>query len=264
VTVEGLAGVALLDHGGAGGHRHPPDAAGQVLEARDRQRAQHRHPPQHRDGAVPDTEAPVHRPQRAPGDDRQGRQHHAGEDQRGALVGGCDDYRRDHGAQGDAERDERLEHAEHASEHGVRGHANGQRVEGHVDHRVAQPDEGQHRQRHPVAGRDADDRERQAPEHPAGGAPGSQVPAADEQRDREQPDHSSGADRGPEGGHPGVARAQQLERQHDGQHVERPPHERLGEPEPEDQPEIPVTGRRVQAVDRVAQQPRPADPAPAR
>ena len=189
--------------------------------------------------------------QLASGEDRQQEPDH---DQGGPLAAGVDEHRRGHRAEPDTGGDERLEDPEHPGEHRVRRHAHRQREERHVGDRVAQTDDREQGQRQPLPGHGADQHERQAPQHQRQREPRAEVAAADEQRDAERPDHATGADGGPQRRDPRVAGPQQLERQHDHQHVQSAAHERLGEPEPEDQPQVAVAGRRPQPLDGVVDQ----------
>ena len=100
-------------------------------------------------------------------------------------------------------------------------------------------------------GNDGDEGERKSPQADPDGEPGAQSPRPDEERRRERPEHRAHPDRGHQGADARLAGAQQLDRDHHGEHGERAPRQGLRRRETEDEGQVAVLHDRADTLGRL-------------
>ncbi len=123
-----------------------------------------------------------------------------------------------------------------------------------VDHRVAHPDGGQHRQDHALARDDADDGQWQPPQRDSYAEQGGESTAIGEQRHGERADHRTGPDGRREHPNAGVPDAEDVDRDNHHEHAEASSGGHLGQRQPHEQEDARMTSQHAEPLDRLAEQ----------
>ena len=176
-----VADLALVDHGVASGHLDGFQAAGELLDRRQRQRVQHAHPLQQPDVAIADVDRPVHAVAVAATRPPRRRTQETDDHQGGTYAGQLDQQRRDDRPDPDGEGAQALQHSEDPSKHRIRRQPAQEREAAEVDQGVADADAGEQAHCCAVLREDTDQRDRHTPQGHADGVARTQSPGVDQQ-----------------------------------------------------------------------------------
>ena len=148
-----------------------------------------------------------------------------------------DQRRRQQRAEAEGGNEHALEDAEHARDHLGWAGALHEGHRRHVDEGVSDADDRERDDRDPRVGKQAEQGERQAPEHEPGAEIAGQALPSDEREHHRRSDQGADAAHRLEQAEPGVAHVQQAERRRDEQHAEGAGDEALRAVEADQQPQ---------------------------
>ena len=166
-----------------------------------------------------------------------------------------DEHRRQHGADPDRSEEDRVERPERTAEHRIRDGALHDRDRVDVDERVAEADDREGRRARPRRVGQGDQCQRDAEQHdPEAEVRRQPVPGGQDECD-ETAHEPAGADGGVEVADPALAGPEQVERDDDDQHLERPHHERLGRVETRENAQVAVAEDRARTCRHLCEAP---------